>query len=293
MSSGLIISFFSASGGAGKTVTALHSAKLLHLSGKKVLYMSLDSSPVPISAAQNRYWPKFFFEITSDDLILDPADPVYQELSDTYIFSGDGRLGGLPVLLPSEEELLHWHDCIRDLNDEDVARLFSFARSKYDYVVIDIDSNLAPSTFGALTESDMIFWLLCPDYATLAKAATIYYAHFSHDKSPVPRLKECLDSIRFICNRSVFLDERVSPDNQEKWKQTYIRMFSEEIPGKIARNEYQNDLTIHGFLPYISRWKDVMSFDEWFATKDPQFQFMIDLFTKHVQTILRENGVLA
>ncbi|MGE6260569.1 AAA family ATPase [Heyndrickxia sporothermodurans] len=152
---GQIISFFSGSGGVGKTVLASTFAQTLKLeSTAEVILIDLNLQFGGIET---------MISINSNRSIAD-LTPVIKELNESHIrnVSQTEEYSKMDVLIsPCDAEVAE------TLSEEFIAKLLRTCRRSFDFVIIDLPSFVNNQVVTALEESDQIYYVLSPDTPSL------------------------------------------------------------------------------------------------------------------------------
>ncbi|MED3642841.1 AAA family ATPase [Caldifermentibacillus hisashii] len=153
--SGQIISFFSGSGGTGKTVLASTFAQTLKLeSTAEVILIDLNLQFGGIETV---------ISINSNRSIADLA-PVIRELNEGHIrnVSQTESFSKMDVLIsPCDAEVAE------TLSEDFITKLLRTCRRSFDFVIIDLPSFINNQVVTALEESDKIYYVLVPDTPSL------------------------------------------------------------------------------------------------------------------------------
>jgi cellulose biosynthesis protein BcsQ len=207
------IAVFSLAGGSGKTTVAGELAESIAARGQNVLYLNLEDVPSPIwnLGGQNDAptLSEFLYRVE-----LDKTDRMYwngkQHPQRKFYF-------------------LQPHVQFREMNRMEKQQFDSLLESIkqqhfFDYVVIDMSSQLSPLTFDCMNASDHICWLLTDEQSHLGKMEMLLsYAKQTELMEEWSWLGKC----SFVLNK-------------------YIGYFL---------NAYLNETyDICTFLPYVSSW---------------------------------------
>lgn len=153
--SGQIISFFSGSGGTGKTVLASTFAQTLKLeSTAEVILIDLNLQFGGIETV---------ISINSNRSIADLA-PVIRELNEGHIrnVSQTESFSKMDVLIsPCDAEVAE------TISEDFITKLLRTCRRSFDFVIIDLPSFINNQVVTALEESDKIYYVLVPDTPSL------------------------------------------------------------------------------------------------------------------------------
>ncbi|MGV3465339.1 MAG: AAA family ATPase [Heyndrickxia sp.] len=152
---GQIISFFSGSGGSGKTILASTFAQTLKLeSTAEVILIDLNLQFGGIETV---------ISINSNRSIAD-LTPVIRELNESHIrnVSQTENYSKMDVLIsPCDAEVAE------TLSEDFIAKLLRTCRRSFDFVIIDLPSFINNQVVTALEESDQIYYVLSPDTPSL------------------------------------------------------------------------------------------------------------------------------
>jgi MinD-like ATPase involved in chromosome partitioning or flagellar assembly len=224
-----IISFYSAVGGAGKTVTAINLSKQLSHSGNKVFYLNLElinSTPI--------FFPSDPLRNSSDLLYLLKAKPamVAAELHNLKKTDPFSEIDYFDFGMNGEE--------MRELTKEDVKLLVTCLRetNSYDYIFIDLDSSLEERVLGALESSDCIITLLTNDITAMTRTSMM-----------MKQAKRLLNDKGFEFKLRFVLNKYLGNSGGEI-QEEFIQLCNEQ---------YQ--ITFDSFLPYVPSWKLINSAD--------------------------------
>lgn len=159
---GQLIAIYSAKGGTGKTLVAFHLAHSIKLHKKnKVLLIDLN---LQFGGIHN------YLEAEAQRSLIDLI-PVIDELNINHFNKVVVQVDppGLEVLLgPAKVETADL------INDRHINELLSIARKFYDFVVMDLPSELNISSLSALSISDQIFYIVTPDSPSLIAMKSAY-----------------------------------------------------------------------------------------------------------------------
>lgn len=158
-----IISFYSGSAGAGKTLFALCFARYLSMQGKRVFYLNLEGlhttslyfTEEKQSSAEVLYYLK-----NNKERLISKIESLKSRDSLTNI-----EYFSLP---PNPEEM-------EILSREEILGLVHALKQTqhYDYIIIDLDSSLHERNKAALEVSTEVFWLLTADQTSFERSKQI------------------------------------------------------------------------------------------------------------------------
>ncbi|MFE5317369.1 AAA family ATPase [Paenibacillus sp. NPDC056579] len=211
-----VISIYSAAGGSGKTLTAMHLARELVLAGQRVFYITLEELPSAswIGSASNEesgHFSRMLFYGKSDRKLqsakVERMKRKHSLLGFDY-FPGNEEAAELAEMLESDTEAL-----IGALQ----------ATGSYDYILLDLDSASHPRVRSALKLSDHIVWLVVDERVQWEKTR-----------------------MRMRPAASGFSEtERLGK----------VTLLVNKFHGSLSNNAHDLLVPIHGYLPYIPEWK--------------------------------------
>jgi pilus assembly protein CpaE len=148
---GKVVSVFSSSGGAGKSVVSSNYGAKLFKEGRKVLIVDLDLLFGDIGLMAN---------IKSDITVIEAINEgIHKESFHHYVNSIADNFDC--ILAPSKPELSEY------VTVEHVESIIKIAKELYDYVIIDLPVNFDNRTLKAMDLSDRIIYLITPDVVSL------------------------------------------------------------------------------------------------------------------------------
>lgn len=145
---GQIFSFYSGKGGSGSTLISSTFAQTLKLeSTSQVLYIDMN---LQFGGAE------MYLGLESNRSLAD-LKPVINELNENHIrnVSEKEPHSKMEILLsPRDAEVAE------GLNDDFFTKLLRACRRSYDFVIVDLPSNMNTNTYVALEEADKIFYVM-------------------------------------------------------------------------------------------------------------------------------------
>ncbi|PTM54777.1 AAA family ATPase [Desmospora activa] len=152
---GKVMAFYSGKGGQGKSLVTSTLAQTIGLdSNSSVLLVDLNLQYGGVET---------ILQLTNERNIYD-LDPVLQELNDNHIRS-------VTVVEPkSQIEVLVSPvnaEVAELVTEEHVERLLRTARLYYDYILVDLPSEMTPISYTVLEEADQIGCVLVPDMLSM------------------------------------------------------------------------------------------------------------------------------
>ncbi|NHN30717.1 AAA family ATPase [Paenibacillus agricola] len=216
--SAAVISVYSAVGGSGKTLTAVHLARELFHQGARVFYLNLEQLPSRSwieggSKPEETYFSRILYYGKADVQLQTAKVELYKR---RHPLMGFDYFPGM--VEPAEMEEMTAKDT------ESLIRSI-LATGVYDKVVIDLDSTVQPRTLAALRLSDQVMWLVVDDRVHLEKTDAL--------------MKQ--------------LKLRATQENEE-WLRK-ITILVNKFNGVLLNNRDAFPAAISGFLPYVPEWK--------------------------------------
>ncbi|WP_172840500.1 AAA family ATPase [Virgibacillus phasianinus] len=179
-----VVSFYSGSGGVGKTLFSLCLAKHLAIQSKRVFYLNLE-------------------ELHTTNLYFKQEKPSSAEVF-YYLRNNKEQLVGKIESLKSRDSLTNIDyfslpilpEEMQQSTEEDIATLIQALREtqNYDYIIIDLDCSIHERNVTALGNSDEIIWLLSTDETSFTRTQNI----FNND---LLDLGEDRSKIHFVLNK--------------------------------------------------------------------------------------------
>ncbi|WP_282935450.1 hypothetical protein [Paenibacillus sp. RC67] len=210
-----VISIYSAVGGSGKTLTALHLARELVLVGRSVFYINLEQLPSTLwmesSEGEEPSFSRMLYYGKTDPKLQIAKVERYKRRHSTLGFD----------YFPGNCEPLE----LAEMSDKDTESLVRavLASGAYDCVLVDLDSSLYPRIEACLKLSDHVLLLLQDDCIQWEKCSK--------------RLRQLVES-----------------HGEPNWKHKY-KLLVNKFNGSLNNSESQLPLPISGYLPYIPEWK--------------------------------------
>lgn len=152
---GQVIGFYSGKGGSGKSLISSTLAQTLQLeSNSSVLLIDLNFQFGGVETYLNLASGRNLADLT----------PVLNELNDNHIRSVTViEPYSLVEVLASPADL----EIAEQITEDHIERLLRAARLYYDYILVDLPSEMTNLTYTALEEADKIFYVLNPDALSL------------------------------------------------------------------------------------------------------------------------------
>ncbi|TDF99587.1 AAA family ATPase [Paenibacillus piri] len=219
-----VISVYSAVGGSGKTLTAVHLARELADQGKRVFYLNLEQLP---SAAwleaepeeEDNYFSRMLYYGKTDMKLQTAKVERYKR---RHRIMGFDYFPGVSAAVEMSE-----------ITEHDTESLIQsvLASGGYDCLLLDLDSPLYPRVTASLKQSDQVLWLVIDDRVHLEKTKLLL--------SQLAGLEGMQDSglngkLRFVVNK---------------------------YGGSLSSGLAAQQLPVAGYLPYVPEWKAVGSLE--------------------------------
>ncbi|OXM87888.1 ParA family protein [Paenibacillus rigui] len=213
-----VISLYSAAGGTGKTLTAVHLARELVMQGRKVFYLNLEQLPSlswmePGEAGPENHLARMLYYGKTDPKLQMARIERYKRKHRVMGF--DYFPGGFE---PKEVE---------HMSEQDTETLIHsiWKSGAYDYLLIDLDSCMVPRVNASLNQSDRIIWLALDDRIHLDKLKL--------------RWRQWGEG---------------SPTGAGKGPAA-VQLIVNKFNGSLRTAATEWPLPIAGYLPYIPEWK--------------------------------------
>jgi cellulose biosynthesis protein BcsQ len=219
-----IIAVYSAVGGSGKTLAAVHLARELVYQGKRVFYVNLEQLPSLSWLEEGKGEEENGF---SRMLYYGKSDSRLQAAK-VERFKRKHRVMGFDYF-PGASEPAE----MSEMTEQDTESLIKsvLASGAYDCVLLDLDSSLHPRVTASLKICEQVLWLIIDDRIHLEKT----------------RLQ-----MRQLMELGVF------PENGLNHK---LRLVVNKYSGMMSSGTAALQLPVSGCLPYIPEWKAVGSMD--------------------------------
>jgi pilus assembly protein CpaE len=180
---GNVITFYSGKGGCGRSLIAATLAQTLQLdSTSGVLLVDLNLQYGGLETYMN---------VNSDRSLYD-LTPVLNELNDNHIRS-------VTVVEPnSQVELLASPadaEIAEQITEEHVERVLRAARLYYDYILVDLPTEMTTLSYTALEEADHLFYVLTPDAPAMRTLGRVLDLFDKIGVDPTDRLELILNRI--------------------------------------------------------------------------------------------------
>jgi cellulose biosynthesis protein BcsQ len=159
-----VVSFYSAIGNCGKTLSAVHLARELAFRGKKVLFLSLEAPSIAFHLLQGAD-PQHFSRI----LYFVKSMPEQLKSKLGLFIKQDLRLG-IDYLSPCH----HLREA-QEMSAEETRLLIEalVVMDSYDFIILDLEASLHVRISQALKLSDITLWLVLDELNCLHKTKAV------------------------------------------------------------------------------------------------------------------------
>lgn len=217
-----VISVYSAVGGSGKTMTAVHLARELVLAGRRVFYATLEELPgaswfEPFPAEEASHFSRMLYYGKTDAKLQTARVERYKRTHSVMgfdCFPGNGEAMELAEMSEADTETL-----VRSLQNT----------GGYDYIVLDLDSSLHPRVQCALKQSDHIVWLVADERIQWEKT-------------------------------KVRIRQTANGQSDSDWMKK-LTVIVNKFSGTLSNDAHDLPAPIKGYLPYIPEWKSFARMD--------------------------------
>ncbi len=213
-SNGKLITIYSPIGGSGKTTVAVATATLLAQMGRQVFYLNLEGiSTMELyfrNESQYNLSNLYYFiknrrkNISLKLEVMQTKDPLTEV---AYLASGENPLEG------------------EEINETDIEYMLTEFKESglYDYIIIDLPSNLDTKTIQVMNQSHYVMMLINPNLVSTVKAQQFFSVI---DKLPHSQ-ENNLDKFIMVMNRCFSQHQEINigekqvkyqlPEDQEAW----------------------------------------------------------------------------
>ncbi|MFD1428304.1 AAA family ATPase [Kroppenstedtia sanguinis] len=180
---GQVVTFYSGKGGSGRSLIASTLAQTIGLdSNASVLLVDLNLQYGGLET---------ILKIDSGRNIFD-LDPVLNELNDNHIRSVTTVEASSQIeVLPSPRNA----EIAEQITEDHVQRLLRTARLYYDYILVDLPTEMTTLSYTVLEESDHIFYVMIPDMLSMSVFRTVLDLFSKLGIDPNDRLQMVLNRI--------------------------------------------------------------------------------------------------
>lgn len=192
------IAFLSAKGGCGCTTVACHTAaelgkRMAHGGTHHVLLTDLDVTGGNV---------RFLMRSKTPYSVLDAMNSPGLDIAHWNKFISNGYPGLEIISAPDAARLDHMPQ------QREIERLLNFARSRYQWTVLDLGCTLTEYTMGVLESINELYLVASPDVLSLYLVKQIL--------RQLQEINYSTDRVRLILNRSVEYDDRIVSEEAEK-----------------------------------------------------------------------------
>ncbi|WP_171655180.1 AAA family ATPase [Paenibacillus foliorum] len=220
-----VIAVYSAVGGSGKTLAAVHLARELTFQGKRVFYLNFEQLPSPswLKGAGAEEEENCFSRM----LYYGKTDPRVQTAK-LERYKRKHHIMGFdffPGVSHSAE--------MSEMTEKDAESMIKavLATGGYDCVLLDLDSSLYPRITASLKLSDQVLWLVIDDRIHMEKTML---------------------QMRHLAEMEVFSTNEVGQK---------LRLVVNKFSGSMNHGIAALQVPVSGYLPYIPEWKAIGSMD--------------------------------
>jgi cellulose biosynthesis protein BcsQ len=213
-----VISIFSAVGGSGKTITAVHLARELIYRGQRVFYLNLEQLPSlswlePGLNQEENHFSRMLYYGKIDPKLQTAKVDLYKRRHQVMGFD----------YFPGQSEPVE----MEEMTEKDTETIICavLATGAYDVVVLDLDSTLQPRMSASLRMSDQVLWLVVDDRIHWEKTALL--------------MKQLLRNDHYF---------------KGEWTGN-IHVLVNKYNGALMNDHTALPLPVTGFTPYIPEWK--------------------------------------
>ncbi|OYD06327.1 AAA family ATPase [Paludifilum halophilum] len=180
---GQVGTFYSGKGGCGCSLVSATLAQTLQLdSNSSVLLVDLNLQYGGVET---------YLDVNHERSIYD-LTPVLKELNDNHIrnVTAIEKESHMEVLVsPRDAEIAE------QITEEHVQRLLRTARLYYDYILVDLPTEMNPIVYAALEEADKMFYLMTPDAPSIRTFGQVMDLYSKINVDPTDRLELILNRI--------------------------------------------------------------------------------------------------
>ena len=180
---GQVMTFYSGKGGCGRSL----------VSGALAQTLQLDSNSSVLLVDLNLHYGglETYLDIEHERSIFD-LTPVLKELNDNHIrnVTAIETRSQMEVLLsPRDAEIAE------QVSEEHVQRLLRTARLYYDYILVDLPTEIDQTVFSAIEEADRIFYVMTPDAPSIRTLGQVLNLFSKINVDPTGRMELILNRI--------------------------------------------------------------------------------------------------
>ncbi len=158
-----VISIYSSSGNAGKSITAVHMAKQLAFRGERVLYLSLESTSTAsqwLQGESGRLSQLLYY-------LKEASESIGPKLALLKSHDATRRFDYLTPLEQMRE--------MQEMSGDQVKKLIAsiVGLSVYDTLIVDLETSIHPRIVKSLELSDTIIWLIRDDWNDIFRTKSL------------------------------------------------------------------------------------------------------------------------
>ncbi|SFS86012.1 AAA family ATPase [Marininema halotolerans] len=180
---GQVMTFYSGKGGCGRSLVAATLAQTLQMdSNSSVLLVDLNLQFGGVET---------YLDVDHERSIYD-LTPVLKELNDNHIrnVTAIEKVSHMEVLVsPRDAEIAE------QVTEEHVQRLLRASRLYYDYILVDLPTDMNAISYAALEEADKMFYIMSPDAPSIRSFSQVLDLFDKIGVDPADRLELILNRI--------------------------------------------------------------------------------------------------
>ncbi|MFC4075482.1 AAA family ATPase [Salinithrix halophila] len=226
---GQVISFYSGKGGCGRSLVSATLAQTLQMdSNSSVLLVDLNLQFGGVET---------YLDVDHERSIHD-LTPVLKELNDNHIrnVTAIEKSSHMEVLVSPRDA-----EAAEQITEEHVQRLLRTARLYYDYILVDLPTEMTSIGYAALEEADRMFYVMTPDSPSIRTFGRVLELFNKLSVDPTGRLE-------IILNRIGRETEMRQKDIQQH--------FDFPITGQLREDAKRVQQAINRGIPIRTRQKD-------------------------------------
>lgn len=181
---GQVATFYSGKGGCGRSIIAATLAQTLQMdSNSSVLLVDLNLQYGGVETYLNIDHSRSIYDLT----------PVLKELNDNHIrnVTAIETTSHMEVLVSPRDAEIAEH-----LTEEHVQRLLRAARLYYDYILVDLPTEMTAISYAALEEADRMYYVMTPDSPSIRTFGQVMQLFDKIGVDPTERLEIIVNRLR-------------------------------------------------------------------------------------------------
>ncbi|SDW87671.1 pilus assembly protein CpaE [Marininema mesophilum] len=180
---GQVMAFYSGKGGCGRSLISSTLAQTLQLdSNSSVLLVDLNLQYGGVETYLDVDHERSIFDLT----------PVLKELNDNHIrnVTAIEQVSHIEVLVsPRDAEIAE------QVTEEHVQRLLRASRLYYDYILVDLPTDMNAISYASLEEADRMFYVMTPDAPSIRSFSRVLELFDKIGVDPADRLELILNRV--------------------------------------------------------------------------------------------------